>query len=74
MTDLPNKILQYLKTTKEANVYEIQANIDFWEVDPIGKLQAALSKLQKQGLIKKYPNTKYRVVKAQHEQQQINLF
>ena len=74
MTELQNKILQYLKTTKEANVYEIQAHCDFWEVDPINKIKAAISPLIKAGEVKRGNPTKYRIATKQADDKQINLF
>ncbi len=74
MSELQNKILRFLSTTKEANVYEIQAHCDFWEVDPINKIKAALSTLIKAGKIKRGNPTKYRIATKQAEDKQINLF
>lgn len=73
MDQTQNKILQYLKTTKEASVYEIQANIQFWELNPIEKLKAKLNTMVKQGTIKRGNPTKYRIVNKV-ENKQIKMF
>jgi hypothetical protein len=74
MTDLQNKILQYLKTTKEASVYEIQAGVDLWTYNPLTQIRNALSELMKAGEIKRGAPSKYRIATKQTEDKQINLF
>ncbi len=71
--DLQNRIIRYLETTKEASVYEIQANIDFREINPIEKLKAILSIMIKEGTIKKGKPGYYRIRK-EIKNNQIKMF
>lgn len=68
-----DKIIEYLGTVKEANIYEIQANINFFEHNMINKLKSMLKQLIEDDKIR-YVNSKYRIVKQQQTNNQINLF
>ena len=68
-----DKIIEYLGTVKEANIYEIQANIDFFEHDMINKIRSMLKQLVKEDKIR-YIDRKYKIVKQQQANKQINLF
>ena len=68
-----DKIIEYLGTVKEANIYEIQANINFFEHDPINRIKSMTNELVKEDKIR-YIDRKYRIVKQQQTNNQINLF
>jgi len=74
MSELQSKILEYLRTTKEASVYEIQAGIDLWTYNPLTQIRTALTDLLKAGEIKRGAPSKYRIATKQAEDKQINLF
>lgn len=74
MSDIEQSIIDYLESTHEADIMQIMAAIQIKSINPRQMIAATLGRLCKQGLLKKYPNTKYRIVKAQPEKNQINLF
>ena len=74
MNDTQNKILLYLKTTKEANVYKIMHGAGVYPYGGSEEVRKILSCLVKMGLIKRGTQSNYRILKKQPEDKQINLF
>ena len=74
MNDTQNKILLYLKTTKEANVYKIMHGAGVYPYGGSEEVRKILSGLVKIGLIKRGTQSNYRILKKQPEDKQINLF
>jgi len=68
-----NKILQYLKTTKEASVLEIMDGTKFYPYGGRDQVRQILNAMVKQGTIKRGNPTKYRIVNKV-ENKQIKMF
>ena len=74
MSDLQNKILQYLKNTNEATVFEIMNRADFYPYGGPNQVREMLSGMVKAGLIKRGSPSNYRIATKHADDKQINLF
>ena len=74
MSELQSKIIQYLKTTKEASVFEIMNGADVYPYGGPNEVRGILSAMIKQGLVKRGSPSNYRIATKQAEDKQINLF
>lgn len=69
MTEIQNNILQYLKNSKESDIYEIREGIGLHGYNPIEKVRGAIQVLIKQGHVCKGSPSKYKAVNINRDNQ-----